>query len=228
MKTKVIKLIAVTLIILSPFFHPSKCPALIWGTIAGVVTDFNTSKPIAGAVVSSSTGQAAITDKNGEYMMALPAGQVTLTCTANGYSSRESVTTIAEWELMIINWALIPQVSNEDTDGDGIPDDEDNCPNVSNPDQKDGDGDRIGDVCDSCPNSNLEPIIIIGGCDTGVENQLFIDGCSMSDLIDNCAVNNNTRFAFLKCVYQLTQEWKSYGIRLKGKWAILRCAFKSK
>jgi hypothetical protein len=38
-----------------------------------------------------------------------------------------------------------------DTDGDGICDDVDNCPNTYNPDQKDSDGDGIGDVCDNCP-----------------------------------------------------------------------------
>jgi hypothetical protein len=36
-----------------------------------------------------------------------------------------------------------------DTDGDGVCDDVDNCPDVANPDQSDADGDGIGDVCDS-------------------------------------------------------------------------------
>jgi hypothetical protein len=35
-----------------------------------------------------------------------------------------------------------------DGDGDGIPDDEDNCPGVYNPDQLDTDGDGQGDACD--------------------------------------------------------------------------------
>jgi rhodanese-related sulfurtransferase len=38
-----------------------------------------------------------------------------------------------------------------DTDGDGINDDRDNCPNVSNPDQKDTDQDGIGDACEGAP-----------------------------------------------------------------------------
>lgn len=35
-----------------------------------------------------------------------------------------------------------------DTDGDGINDDVDNCPNIANADQADNDGDGIGNVCD--------------------------------------------------------------------------------
>ncbi len=35
-----------------------------------------------------------------------------------------------------------------DADGDGVPDDQDNCPTDSNPDQTDTDGDGMGDVCD--------------------------------------------------------------------------------
>ena len=35
-----------------------------------------------------------------------------------------------------------------DEDGDGIPDGEDNCPEVSNEFQEDADGDEIGDACD--------------------------------------------------------------------------------
>jgi len=39
--------------------------------------------------------------------------------------------------------------SPPDSDGDGVPDGEDNCPNDSNPSQEDFDGDGVGYVCDS-------------------------------------------------------------------------------
>jgi hypothetical protein len=39
-----------------------------------------------------------------------------------------------------------------DSDGDGVDDREDNCPDDPNPDQADMDGDTLGDVCDPFPN----------------------------------------------------------------------------
>jgi hypothetical protein len=39
----------------------------------------------------------------------------------------------------------------ENPDGDDIPQDQDNCPYSTNPDQVDTDGDTIGDRCDNCP-----------------------------------------------------------------------------
>ena len=38
-----------------------------------------------------------------------------------------------------------------DQDGDGVPDDQDNCPGMANPTQIDTDGDGQGDLCDPCP-----------------------------------------------------------------------------
>jgi hypothetical protein len=42
-----------------------------------------------------------------------------------------------------------PEPPLPDGDGDGVPDEADNCPSASNPDQADGDADGIGDVCDT-------------------------------------------------------------------------------
>jgi hypothetical protein len=38
-----------------------------------------------------------------------------------------------------------------DSDGDGIPDEDDNCPDDPNPGQEDSDCDTVGDACDVCP-----------------------------------------------------------------------------
>lgn len=51
----------------------------------------------------------------------------------------------------IVSGVPIWVAGDSDQDQDGIPDDLDNCPTVSNSDQADADGDGIGDVCDNCP-----------------------------------------------------------------------------
>ncbi|MDF1544576.1 MAG: thrombospondin type 3 repeat-containing protein [bacterium] len=45
---------------------------------------------------------------------------------------------------------IVPTGLILDSDGDGVDDDNDNCPAISNPLQEDADGDGIGDVCDDC------------------------------------------------------------------------------
>lgn len=48
-------------------------------------------------------------------------------------------------ELVIVNIS----VKTTDTDSDGVPDNQDNCPDVANPDQSDHDNDGLGDACDA-------------------------------------------------------------------------------
>ncbi|MCP4527453.1 MAG: DUF11 domain-containing protein [Aestuariibacter sp.] len=54
-----------------------------------------------------------------------------------------------------------------DTDQDGIPDDQDNCPNKSNRDQLNSDKDKLGDACDNCPNTTNPDQVDTDGDGTG-------------------------------------------------------------
>jgi hypothetical protein len=45
----------------------------------------------------------------------------------------------------------------------------------------DSDGDGVPDVDDHCPDSILDPTVIFGDLDTGVENRVNQDGCSLAD-----------------------------------------------
>lgn len=70
---------------------------------------------------------------------------------------------------------FLPPCETPDTDGDGVPDDVDNCPEVPN-DQADRDQDSFGDVCDNCPtvsNPAQDPSLCACPCGTheALENQ---------------------------------------------------------
>jgi predicted GH43/DUF377 family glycosyl hydrolase len=58
-------------------------------------------------------------------------------------SDPASTPILDEWS---VTWLTAP-----DDDGDGVPDDQDNCPAVPNPEQTNSDGDSFGDACDNCP-----------------------------------------------------------------------------
>lgn len=58
---------------------------------------------------------------------------------------------------LTLGFNLVMPDKKPDTDGDGLFDDDDNCPNVINGEQKDSDNDTVGDKCDNCIKvSNLD------------------------------------------------------------------------
>jgi hypothetical protein len=101
---------------------------------------------------------------------------------------------------------------NPDTDSDGVPNDEDNCPYVPNPGQSncdsdelgdacdpdfnDADGDGIDDNCDTCPNdpdNDIDNDGICGDvdpCPNDADNDADNDGHCADE--DNCPSNCNT------------------------------------
>ena len=90
-----------------------------------------------------------------------------------------------------------------------------------------GDTDQ-DDVCgddDNCPASDLSATVAINGCDTGVENQLLEDGCTISDRILECAAGATKHRRFVRCVKRLTRNLKKAGvITREDKRAIRKCA----
>ena len=73
-----------------------------------------------------------------------------------------------------------------DTDEDGIPDSQDNCPLLYNPNQEDMDSDEVGNVCDNCPDdynpeqSDRDDDGIGDACDDD------LDGDGILNEVDNC------------------------------------------
>ena len=94
------------------------------------------------------------------------------------------------------------QIEGVDTDGDGVPDED-----------------------DACPNSNLDPTVVIDSCDSEVSNTLLADGCTISDEIEGCAVNAERHGSFRRCVSKLCDGLQKDGV-LTGpeKDQILSCA----
>jgi hypothetical protein len=93
----------------------------------------------------------------------------------------------------------------DDEDGDGIPDQLDNCPTVPNHDQKDTDGDGVGDACDNCPTiANYDQSDINGNgvgdvCDADEDGDGVPDKDSSLNPLpvsaggDNCPKNPNPK-----------------------------------
>lgn len=66
----------------------------------------------------------------------------------------------------------------DDTDGDGVCDETDNCVTTANADQADADGDTVGDACDNCASA-------------ANTDQANGDGDVLGDACDNCAAITN-------------------------------------
>jgi hypothetical protein len=74
-------------------------------------------------------------------------------------------------------------VVDPDTDGDGIPDGDDNCPADFNPDQTDTDDDGLGDACDDDDDND-------GVCDAGVPGADCVAGPDNCPLVPNADQND--------------------------------------
>ena len=86
-----------------------------------------------------------------------------------------------------------------DLDEDGINNDEDNCPEIYNPDQTDIDGDGAGDACDICDNANIFVVGNVNG-DLDQESSPIIDLLDILALVDLIILGGDT--GLLECAIE--------------------------
>ncbi len=117
------------------------------------------------------------------------------------------------------NGSLLPAVYVDgcvdvlpDSDGDGVGDGVDSCPSSPNPGQEDIDGDGLGDVCDAVPNSDVSPSTLVGGCDSGVSNQLQSNGASFNDSINQIIASARNRGQMVSGLTHLINGWRNAGL----------------
>jgi len=92
----------------------------------------------------------------------------------------------------------------------------------------DSDGDGIADEDDCNPDSDLNPTVVFEGCDSGVGNTVYANGCSIADHLHACSDDAVNKGQAMKCVTALTSSMKKSGeITGLGKGMIQRCAAQS-
>jgi hypothetical protein len=92
----------------------------------------------------------------------------------------------------------------------------------------DSDADGVPDDGDSCAGSSPSATVVIDDCDSGAANDVFSDGCKITDRIAACAASSLTHDDFTACATQLTSQLKRDGfITNKEKADIQKCAAKA-
>jgi TonB-dependent starch-binding outer membrane protein SusC len=82
------------------------------GTVTGVVRDRQTGETLPGAnVLIQGTTTGAITDINGRYTLAVPAGQLTLVASFIGYNPQTQTVTVGAGQTITLNFSLAEDIA---------------------------------------------------------------------------------------------------------------------
>ncbi len=166
-------------------------------------TTFTVSGGPSGATYTYTPANNSTIDANGEVTIKIDVPSdadvktYNLVIDATDGSSSVTLDTVGVVLTVIAN-------NSNDLDGDGILNDDDNCPNKANADQKDTDGDGVGDVCDdsdadgvfddtdNCVNTANADQKDTDGDGKGDVCDDDIDGDTILNASDNCPNKANT------------------------------------
>ncbi len=87
---------------------------------------------------------------------------------------------------------IICTIELGDTDSDGVPDGDDNCPSDANTDQLDTDGNLVGNVCDIDDDGDGWADVDDNCPLVANPQQEDADGDNVGDVCDNCVITPNT------------------------------------
>ena len=115
-----------------------------------------------------------------------------------------------------------------DSDGDGVPDDEDAFPDDPT-EWADTDGDGVGDNADLNDNSDLRDTVVVGGCDTGVLNLVDEEGLCIQDYINEIeAAEYRNHGQYVSTVSHFAEDLLDYGAITEDEAdTIVSCAARS-
>jgi hypothetical protein len=89
----------------------------------------------------------------------------------------------------------------------------------------DADVDGLPDAEDCEARSDFAATVVVGGCDSGVPNTFFLDGCTISDLVAHVAADAGNHGSFVSGVSFVTNDLKKKGVITGAqKGAIQSCA----
>jgi hypothetical protein len=157
------------------------------GTLTGVIYEApDTTKRLSGATVRVTGGPSVVTSSTGTYSFSLPPGSWTVTASKAGYVTGSATRTVATGQTIwgSIGLAAVPVTT--DTDGDGVVDTRDNCPDVANANQLDTDRDGEGDACDGdddgdgVPDEDDNCPLVVNADQADVDHDRIGDACDTS------------------------------------------------
>ena len=88
----------------------------------------------------------------------------------------------------------------------------------------DTDGDGVPDDVDECIDSDLRPTVVIGDIDTGIANELFPDGCTIQDLVNHAALNARNHGQFVSAIAHLANTLRKEGVLTNAESSALKKA----